>query len=995
MKIIKGRTLALFTAIAALTQSVSALPMTPVSADDAGISTMYAASDTQVISGAVYEIQSIMSQKLLTVAEDGNVHQWESLSDASQRWMIYALSDGSCKIISAADPTKALTVENGDGTDGNNVYAAESDGSLSQQFKIEKDGDDYYITTCCSDGKACVDVYNVSAENGANICQWSYWGGTGQKFRITPVDGRYELPLGDLNFDGSRNIFDLSLMKKGVKNGFDVHTAGIADLDGSGSADAADVKLLQEYLAGKTTEFPAGTHYVYELPDVYDGEKTLTGSRMMEKLDRGVVAVSTGKAAFISWRFLASDESDIGFNVYRTTDGVTKRVNDTTLYGGTNYTDTSADLTKNNTYFVKTVYNGKEWDTEGDYTLAANSPALAITIPIKEGGNIHFVWVGDFNGDGKYDYLLDRTWDEQQKLEAYLNDGTYLWTINMGYNSENKDNIEPGASTIDVGMWDGATVYDIDCDGSAEVLLRIADGVTFGDGNVYSNKTHANAQAIAVINGMTGGLEATAPVPDDKIDEGPKACMMEIGYLDGVKPSLICWVKNRNSDKSFNSYNVAYGYDANGNFVQQWKAGCYGAEAHNIRVADVDYDGKDEVLHMGYALNGDGSLRYIVPNVVHGDRWYVGSFCNGNNGKEMYGYGIQQDNASGLLEYFYNASTGKLIWEHYAAEGTADVGRGNVGDLDPNYDGFECWSFQGLYSMDNQKLADSTLYPVLRLWWDGDLLSESFNDGRIEEWNYENKSTSRIMTTWNVAEAKRSDRGVPMFYGDIMGDWREEIVMTNYAFSALTILTTTQPTDERIYCLAQNPAYRNCMTGKGYYQSHMLDYFLGANMEAPEAPDICYIGECNLDENAVYAIRNVNSNRCMDVYKSGTENGTNVQQYSTVPGKPNTAWTIKDAGGGYYYIISQLGDGKTHYLDVDGGSPDNGANVQIWARNGEDAQKFKLKRNADGSYMILTKCSGDTKYVEVVDAETSAGANVRQWQYTNHSCQKWYFQKLS
>lgn len=107
--------------------------------------------------------------------------------------------------------------------------------------------------------------------------------------------------------------------------------------------------------------------------------------------------------------------------------------------------------------------------------------------------------------------------------------------------------------------------------------------------------------------------------------------------LDGENPSIICWTKNRNKDKSFNSLITAYSYDKNGKFGLQWKYDnkkSY-AEAHQIRVADVNYDGKDEVLHMGYALNEDGSLRYTVDKVVHGDRWYVGSFCNNNNGKEM------------------------------------------------------------------------------------------------------------------------------------------------------------------------------------------------------------------------------------------------------------------------------------------------------------------------------------------------------------------------
>ncbi len=797
---------------------------------------------------------------------------------------------------------------------------------------------------------------------------------------------------GDMNGDGILTSADFTLMKRYCANNSasDLQRT-LGDLNADGTMDTADITLLNDYLLAKIDKFPVGS--IYEAPALYDGQKKLTGARMMERLDRGVVALNSGNGIFVNWRMLASDEADIGFNVYRTTDGVTTKVNSDVLYGGTNFTDTTADLSKANTYFVKTVYSGTEWDTEGSFTVPANKGAGAYyTVPIQDGGTVHFVWVGDFNGDGAYDFLIDRCADDQQKLEAYLNDGTYLWTVNLGYNSENKNNIEPGASTIDVGMWDGATVYDIDCDGYAEVMVRIADGVTFGDGGKYTN-SDTSAQVIAVIDGMTGALQDTAPVPDDQSEAGPKACMMQIGYLDGVKPSLVCWVKNRNDDKSFNSYNVAYTYE-NGEFVQQWKAGAYGAEAHQIRVIDVDSDGKDEVLHMGYALNSDGSLRYTVDHVVHGDRWYVGAFENANNGGEMMGYGIQQDNANGLLEYFYNASTGKLIWEHYAAEGTADVGRGNVGDIDPNYEGLECWSFQGMYSMDDDKINDTTPYPVFRIFWDGDLFSESYNEGKIEKWDYQNKSTGRLDTTWKIYGSSGSDRGVGMLHADIIGDWREESVLVNYDTDELVIYSTIIPTDERIYSLAQNPAYRNCMTAKGYYQSNMLDYFLGYGMETPVTPDICYIGEAAMDESAVYALRNVNSNRCMDVYKSTRDDGTNVQQYGTTPGKANNTWKFKDAGDGYYYIISQLSTGTNCYLTVAGGADTDGANVEISTFNGTDSQKFKLQRNGDGSYLILTKCSGETKCVEISAGSADAGANVQQWTINGEAWQNWRFETV-
>ena len=848
-----------------------------------------------------------------------------------------------------------------------------------------------------------------------------------------------EYCYGDMDNNDWLDVNDLLLMKRGYHSPelLDDIQKAVFDLNGSGGADEEDIALLRDYLLKRIDGFPAGNKYVPPEEETeptqavtttvvttteavtttvstttaaqvtttaYNGQKKLTGKRLYEHLDRGTYAVNSGNnSVFVSWRMLAQDEPDIGFNLYRTTDGKTEKLNTAPITGGTNFTDKTADLAKDNTYYVTTVYNGAETPTDGSYTMKAGSSVwtkgnngAAKIIPINQGGTIHFVWVGDFNGDGAYDFLVDRTTDEHQKLEAYLNDGTYLWTLDLGVNSENKNNITPGASTIDVGMWDGATVYDIDCDGTAEVLVRIADGVTFGNGKKYSSST-VNAQAIAVINGMTGALEASAPVPNDYINIGPMACMMEVGYLDGVHPSLVCWLKNRNSDKSFNSLMVAYGYSGGSEFKQLWKydtKAMGGAEAHQFRVEDVDYDGRDEVLHMGYAINGDGTLRYQVKDVVHGDRYHIAPFSNAQNGNEMWGYGVQQRNPNTLLEYIYNASTGKLIWTNYGGDGSVDIGRGDIGDVDPTHEGYEVWSFQGMYDMKGNKISDTNAYPSLKLYWDGDLFSESYNDSKIEKWHYDTKSVERLATTRKITGCSSSDRGAPMFYGDILGDWREEVICTGSDYASLVIISTTIPTDYRLGCLAQDPAYRNDMTSKGYYQSNMLSYFLGDGMDTPPVPDISYIGEGNLDESAVYAIRNVNSGRIMDVYKSSTADGTNVQQYGKEAGKANNTWTVKEAGDGYYYIISRLSNGKTGYLTVENGANTDGANVVISTFSGDDSQKFKLKPMG-GSYMIYTKCSKEKRCVEVINAETGAGANVQQWVNTGSTCQWWNFEPVN
>ena len=554
-----------------------------------------------------------------------------------------------------------------------------------------------------------------------------------------------------------------------------------------------------------------------------------------EYLSRGVVAVRNKNNIFISWRTLVSDTSDTTFNVYKSVDSNQyEKINDIPITGGSNYTDKNADITKTNTYYITSVDNGKESEKSTSYTLEANAINGPVTIvPINDGTAIKNVWVGDFNGDGDYDYLVSRYKEEHQLLEAYLNDGTYLWTINLGENSENKYNISPGSTTIDVGHWDGATVYDINGDGKAEVLLRIANGVTFGDGYEFTYSNNVN-QWFAVIDGESGSCLDTAPIPDDYISVGSLAAQVGIGYLDGEKPSLVAVMKNRNKNKSFNMIVASYSY-TDGEFKMDWKwnrGNTDASDGHQMRIADVDYDGKDEILEIGFCLNGNGTLRYSLSDqgIIHGDRFYIGKF--NKDDEVMMGYGIQQDNKEGILEYYYNASNGEVIWTH-TADTIQDVGRGCIGDLDPTEDGLEVWSFSGIYNGKSNTLlsnAGKTLWPAISLRWDGDLLSESYMRGVIDKWNYQTKSTNRVLTCYKISSTV-DDGNLVLSYGDILGDWREEIICTNSEYNELVIYTTNIETKYRIPCLAQDRAYRNCMTIKGYKQSHMTSFYIGSDRE--------------------------------------------------------------------------------------------------------------------------------------------------------------------
>ncbi|MCX2928230.1 hypothetical protein [Streptomyces sp. NEAU-W12] len=563
-------------------------------------------------------------------------------------------------------------------------------------------------------------------------------------------------------------------------------------------------------------------------------------ARPMENLGRGIVAVRSSETeVLVSWRLLGLDPQGIGFHVERSTgSGAWTRINDEVLTGGTNFVDAEADLSKENRYRVVPVVDGTAQKADGAFTLTAgHAEEPVIRVPLRDGDEIKFSWVGDLTGDGEYDYVVLRSAPRPgQKLEAYAGDGTFLWEADMGPNSA-----DPGSATLGTGHWDGVTVYDFDSDGTAEVAVRVADGVTFGDGTVHSEEDDVH-QSIAILDGETGAPEATGPVPDDYIETGPMNARFAVGYLDGVTPSLVAHQKNREADGHFNLVISTWNFDGD-DLTRQWKwlrGDQQVGDGHNTRVLDVDGDGRDEIAEIGFVLDDDGTMLYSLADegVQHGDRFHIADMDPRKPGLE--GYGVQQNQKDGLREYYYNARNGTMRWQH-VEDGTEDVGRGMIGDIDSRHPGMEAWSFSGLYNAPTNALiqdAEDAPWPELGIWWDADPMLELLSDGKVENWTPD--GTQRQLTTWHYG-AVNVGQGNPTMVGDVFGDWREEALYVNADYNELIIFTTDQATDTRLYTLAHNPAYRNDMTVKGYMQSHHVDYFIGAVMKQPPRPNIRYV----------------------------------------------------------------------------------------------------------------------------------------------------------
>jgi fibronectin-binding autotransporter adhesin len=600
---------------------------------------------------------------------------------------------------------------------------------------------------------------------------------------------------------------------------------------------------------------------------------TAHAQRQMERLGRGLVAMrSSSTQIYVGWRLLGNDPRDIAFNLYRSANGAAAvKVNASPLTATTDYVDTPASLsTTAYTYSVKPVIGGVEvpdtWANalSAPYALLINPPTRQyVPVPIQatpDGAlDVKFVWVGDLDGDGEYDFVIDRQSAEgfRQFLEAYKRDGTFLWRIDLGPNSYYKYNIEPGSSAISIGHGDNVTVYDMDGDGKAEVLLRTANGVVLGNGSTVSGGASNNVQFLSVLNGMTGAELARATVPNPRLADGPMNGHMGILYLDGQRPSVVWAAKNRDSTEAFHGVVTAWDW-RNNSLTQRWSwvddGALHAPEGHQIRIADVDNDGKDEFVDIGYVLDDNGTQLFNIPEIVHGDRFHLTDIDPDRPGLEN--YIIQQNNGTGLATAIYNAGTGGIIKKWYAG-GVVDVGRGVAGDFDPAVKGCEFFSTQGgIFDCKGNTLNYANKpFPPEAIWWDGDLVREfvstigsSATSPGIDKFNTANGSSSRVISLYSDPAAPNSPYnnyiaygGRPQFWGDILGDWREELLCVASDNSELRIYSVRSADTAkisngagfRIPTLMHNPQYRCQATTKGYVQASYVDYYLGTGMTAP------------------------------------------------------------------------------------------------------------------------------------------------------------------
>ncbi len=580
--------------------------------------------------------------------------------------------------------------------------------------------------------------------------------------------------------------------------------------------------------------------------------------RQMEKLGRGVVAVNQdGGKVYVGWRMLATDPEEIAFNLYRSSGGAeTVRLNKEPINESTNFVDESVDPNQSNSYFVRPVINSKELGASGVFTLAADAPVREyISIPLQtpEGCTPGDASVGDLDGDGEYEIVLkqemrprdnaSRGRTGETKLEAYKLDGTFLWRINLG------KNIREGAHYTQF------MVYDLDGDGRAEVACRTADGTVDGKGKVIgdANADYRNSDGfilegpeyLTVFDGLSGRELATVdyiPPRGDVNDWGDRtgnrvdrflAC---IAYLDGRRPSLVmcrgyytrtvlaAW--NFRDGKLTNIWTFDSDDGTAGNKKYR------GQGNHNLSVADVDGDGKDEIIYGACAIDDDGRGLYST-GLGHGDAMHLSDIDPERDGLEVFAIHEMPRHKNGAN--LRDAATGRVIW----GLPLGDTGRGLAVDIDPRYKGFECWTngSSDLYNCKGERIGNRPRSCNMAVWWDDDLLRELLDGTTIYKWDYENNEAVRILRARGCSRNNGS-KSNPCLCADILGDWREEVIWRSRDNKELRIYTTTIPAKRRFCTFMHDPVYRLGVAWQnvGYNQPAHTGFYFGVGMQEAAQP---------------------------------------------------------------------------------------------------------------------------------------------------------------
>ena len=571
-----------------------------------------------------------------------------------------------------------------------------------------------------------------------------------------------------------------------------------------------------------------------------------------EKLSRGLIGIPTEDGMYFSWRMTLEDAAGLQFDLYRSSGGGAEvKLNKEPIDRTSDFLDRTVDYTVDNRWTLKA--------TTGEVAIwtrlkgEERNPYLSVPVCKPEDGEIageSFTYtandcsVGDLDGDGEYEIILkwfpsnskrppQRGFTGNTYLDAYKMDGTRLWRIDLG------PNVRSGAATTNF------LVFDFDGDGCAEICCKTGDGTVDGlghrigdaqaDWRTWDKKSPTYGKIVngpeylTVFEGRTGKeLDSKEYIPtrypldgwggvggncgNDNTGGRSDRFTAGVAFLDGKTPSPIMvrgW---------YGRTVVAAWTFTNGALKHTWTfdSAAPGWEAysgmgnHSVTVADFDGDGCDEICVGAMTVDHDGKGLFTT-GLRHGDALHAGRFIPSRQGMQV--FGVHENEGDNEIVKrtpavaMFDGATGEIIWQDGLGQ---DAGRGVAADIDPRYDGAECWcNIGGLRRGDTGEIIsnrkpDSCNFTI---YWDADPLAELLDHVSISKWNWNTESTDLLLKAERVV-SNNGTKGNPCLSGDILGDWREEVIWPSEDQTELRIYSTTIPAVDRRATWMNDRQYR-------------------------------------------------------------------------------------------------------------------------------------------------------------------------------------------
>ena len=624
-----------------------------------------------------------------------------------------------------------------------------------------------------------------------------------------------------------------------------------------------------------------------------DGNRALWGSICKNKnvTTSGTIYADQMNKVLVSWRMLPGDDENTAFDIYRSYIALPnnrKKLNASPITG-TCYQDNTV-LTSGVIYYLVPAGGDKNNDVVSTFTMQKEQLVDGlpyISIPLQSTEDVcdlpeikyqaNDCSVGDLDGDGQMEIVVKRLqtlWDVAQDTiissgigggssykpcrhtiiwDAYKLDGTLLWRVKSGPN-------------IILGNSSNFAIADFDFDGKAEMVTRTNEGTVFGDGveigdtngdGITDYRTwtggwvdHYTSQGpdfFSVIDGASGRELARA----DFIDRGTvseawgdnywkRANSMRLGAasFNGERPQIFL-------GRGVYDRTVVEGWDySDGQLTRLWhfdsaasggrdtnkdgkpNSAYKGQGNHSFNVADLDGDGRDEVMYGSCAFDDDGNGLWST-ELGHGDANHVGKFLPDREGLQVY-HCLESGKTMVAL---HDAKDGAVIWKKDASSNN-DTGRCMVADIDPNSPGCEFWwAGSNGYSSDGKKdLGYKPTSCNMGIWFDGTLSRQLINENIIHS-----PANGRTFTIYRYDESfNNGSKSNPGWYGDMLGDWREEVILPDATkLKDLKVFTTWYPTTHKFPWLMTDHTYlMSCINENvGYNQPTNLGYYLGSDLK--------------------------------------------------------------------------------------------------------------------------------------------------------------------